>query len=147
MISRHCLKWFWYSERVLDLKLSISSRHCGYSVKAEKPSQPVGTIQICFWYFFSFNMKSFFLTDQTEVAPNMKVFFKHHKVEIHIPLTNITNASLISIATFQVQSKSTLLTICHCCAYVSILLDQNFRDGQTFSEGGRLKCHIDFILF
>ena len=41
-------------------------------------SEPVDTFKICFWYFISFNMKSFFLKifkmNQTEVAPNMEVF-------------------------------------------------------------------------
>ena len=69
-------------ELVLDLKLSISSGHRRYSIKVEKPSEPAGTFQICFWYFISFNMKSFFLkkifkTDQIEVAPIMKILTRH----------------------------------------------------------------------
>ena len=56
----------------------ISSRHHTYSIKVEKLSEPAGTFQICFWYFISFNMKSFFLKifkmNQTEVVLNMKVF-------------------------------------------------------------------------
>ena len=32
-----------------------------YSIKVEKSSELVGTFQICFWYFISFNIKSFFL--------------------------------------------------------------------------------------
>ena len=64
-------------ELVLDLKLSISSRHRTYSIKVEKPNEPAVTVQICFWYFISFNMKSLFKTDQTEVATNKKVFTRH----------------------------------------------------------------------
>ena len=43
-------------------------------------------------------------------------------------------------------AKSTLLTIFYCSDYFPILLDQNFRAGQTFSEGGRWKCHTCSIL-
>ena len=83
--------------------------------------------------------------NQTEVTPNVKVFLhnvpctkehdtdfeKNHNVEIHFPLTTITDAPLISsIATFFSRAESTLLTIFHCHAYFLILLDQNFRDGQ-----------------
>ena len=32
------------------------------------------------------------------------------------------------------------------CDYFSILLNQNFRDREKFSEGGRLKCHTCSIL-
>ena len=42
-------------------KFNISSGDRTYSVKVEKPSEPTGTFQICFWYFISFSMKTFFL--------------------------------------------------------------------------------------
>ena len=39
------------------------------------------TLQVIFWYFISFNMKSFSLkilkTNQPEAAPDMKVFTRH----------------------------------------------------------------------
>ena len=58
---------------------NISSRHHTYSIKVRKSSEPAGTFQICFWYFISFNMKSFFLkifkTNQTEVASNSKSIY------------------------------------------------------------------------
>ena len=61
--------------------VNISSGHHTYSIKVEKPSEPSGTFQICFWYFISFTMKNFspeiFKTRQTEVAPNMKLFTRH----------------------------------------------------------------------
>ena len=54
---------------------NISSGRRTYSIKVEKQSEPAGTFQICFWYFISFNMRSFFLkifkTKQVEVAPNI----------------------------------------------------------------------------
>ena len=61
--------------------VNISSRQRMYSIKVEKLSEPAGTFQICFWYFISFNIKSFFQKNiqinQTEVAPGMKVFTRH----------------------------------------------------------------------
>ena len=97
--------------------VNINSRHHTYSFKAEDTGEPAGTFQICFWYFISFNMKSFsakiFRMSQKEVALNMQVFlhnilftdehdidFERRQRKIHIPLTNITDVPLESITTF-----------------------------------------------
>ena len=59
--------------------VNINYRHYMYSIKVEKPSEPVSIFEICFLYFISFDMQSFFFLkilnmNQTEVAPNIKVF-------------------------------------------------------------------------
>ena len=48
-----------YSERCRKSILLLDNRT--YSIKVEMPNEPAGTCQICFLYFISFNMMSFFL--------------------------------------------------------------------------------------
>ena len=65
---------FCLQEKSVTLSISVLYRHHLHGIKVEKPSEPAGTFQICFWYFISFNMKSFFLKifkmNQIGVAPN-----------------------------------------------------------------------------
>ena len=84
----------------------ISYRHDTYSIKVEKSSEPAGAFQICFRYFISFSMKGFFMKifkiSQTVVTLNIISTVKEIDFEktTRYFLTDITAATLISIATF-----------------------------------------------
>ena len=117
------LKLFSYSNSFQIWSSLLVLRDRTYSIKVEKPSEPAGTFQICFRYFISFNMKSFFLKNIQNQSnrgcfKNESIYttliLKNHNVEIHVPLRM---HPWYLLQPFKCRAKSTVLTIFHCCAY------------------------------
>ena len=64
----------------------------------------------------------------------------------HIPLTNITDASLISIATFLSVEQNLFFWQFSIVLPTFQFFGSKFQGWQKFPEGGRLKCHTCWIL-
>ena len=135
MISRHCLKsfsysnsfWIWSSLSVLHITCTVSRLRSRVNLQVH--------FKFAFGVYFLQNEEFFPKKYSKPMKPRLLLKGKYlHDTNLKRPQRRNTHSShkhnwcIPDI--YKCRAKSTLLTIFHCCAYFSILLDQNFRDEQ-----------------